>query len=83
MQAEYEGCSPSTEKSLRQSVVIAAENLAVSLRMDALRRPKTTAETNLALLRGQEEMIGLLRSIEVSLYLSFIRWAVADLVRPS
>ncbi|KFZ03714.1 hypothetical protein V502_10721 [Pseudogymnoascus sp. VKM F-4520 (FW-2644)] len=67
IQAEYELSSPHEAKTLRQSVVAAAEELTVSIRMAAQRRPKTTEETNLALLRGQEEMIGLLRRIEAKL----------------
>ncbi|KFY81832.1 hypothetical protein V500_11053 [Pseudogymnoascus sp. VKM F-4518 (FW-2643)] len=67
IQAEYELSSPHEAKTLRQSVVAAAEELTVSIRMAAQRRPKTTEETNLALLRGQEEMIGLLHRIEAKL----------------
>ena len=53
---------------LFRSIVAAAEDFAASVRMAAHRRPKTTEEINLALLRGQEEMIELLRGIKVSVH---------------
>ncbi|KFY18431.1 hypothetical protein V493_08626 [Pseudogymnoascus sp. VKM F-4281 (FW-2241)] len=67
LQAEYEVSSPRSVKSLRRRVVAAAENFATSVRMSAHLRPKTTSEINLALLHGQEEIIGLLRGIKAEL----------------
>lgn len=71
LQAEYEASSKRAAKSLRRSVVFAAENVAALV--DVRRRPKTNMEIKLEILRVQEECIRVLRRIEVSVSLSFLR----------
>ncbi|OBT63248.1 hypothetical protein VE03_07782 [Pseudogymnoascus sp. 23342-1-I1] len=67
LQAEYEKTSPCEAKILRQCIVDATENFAVTVRLAAQRQPKTLMDVNLALLRGQEEIVGLLHRIEAEL----------------
>ncbi|OBT79818.1 hypothetical protein VF21_01400 [Pseudogymnoascus sp. 05NY08] len=63
LQTKYEQSLPCEVGDLRDRVVAAAEALTVSVRMEAQRRPKTATEISRAILRGQEEIIGLNKEI--------------------